>query len=53
MKNAQHSVQRTAGSLRDLQAFSRLQAYTALKQFSRQPPLTQTVETVEKVTFQK
>jgi hypothetical protein len=40
---AQHSVQWTAGSLRDLQAFFWLQVYTALKQFSRQPPLTQTV----------
>jgi len=36
-------VQQTAGSLRDLQAFFWLQAYTALKQFSRQPLLTQTV----------
>jgi hypothetical protein len=42
-------VQQTAGSLRDLQAFSWLQAYTAPRQFSRQPLLTQTVETVEKV----
>jgi len=36
-------VQQTAGSLRDLQAFSLLQAYTAPKQFSHQPQLTQTV----------
>lgn len=36
-------MQQTAGSLRDLQAFSWLGVYTALKQFSRQPLLTQTV----------
>ena len=39
----QQSVQQTAGSLRDLEAFSWLRAYTALSQFSRQPLLTQTV----------
>ncbi len=42
-KTSQQSVQQTAGSLRGLQAFSWLQAYTALRQFSRQPLLTQTV----------
>jgi hypothetical protein len=36
-------VQQTAGSLRDLQAFSQLQAYTAPRQLSRQPLLPQTV----------
>jgi len=42
-------VQRTGGILRDLQAFFWLQAFSAPKQFSPHPPLTQTVETVEKV----
>jgi len=36
-------VQQTAGSLRGLQAFFWLWAFSALKQFSRQPLLTQTV----------
>jgi len=43
---AQQCVQRTAGSLRDLQAFSWLQVFSAIKPLSTPapcPPLTQAV----------
>jgi len=49
-------VQRTAGIQCDLQAFSWLEVFSALRLLSApapRPPLTQTVETVEKVPFQK
>jgi hypothetical protein len=44
-KNAQHSVQRTGGSLRHFQAFFWLRAFSTSQAFSQpaHPPLTQTV----------